>query len=145
MDDCRKCKDYRNCTRNHVWFHYGEIRFCPHQIIWIIEYSGILLAGDWPPEPNGSSYIDPEVRTGYASEAHYAKPVGILGEVNARLAKTGTHGKLLRAEVLAGLDLSPESWDALMYCKGWRRKKTPYNQWRVSRNYYKKLIKTVKT
>lgn len=138
--DCRKCKDYRDCA-GKPWFHYGEIRFCPHQILWIIEHSETLRA-TWPLAPDGSSSIDPNIRTGYKSEAYYTKPAGILGEVNARLARTGTHGKLLRAEVLAGLELSQESKDALMYVKGWRRKSMSYQRWLRNRRYHgKKLTK----
>lgn len=140
MKDCLKCKDYRGCA-GKPWYHYGEIRFCVHQVVWIIKKADVLLAGDWPPDPDSSSAVDPSIRTGYKSEAYYTKPVGILAEVNRRLAQTGTHGKLLRAEVLAGLELSPESEDALMYAKGRRRKDTSYNHWRASRNYYKYVIK----
>lgn len=142
MKDCRKCKDYRDCP-GKPWFHYGEIRFCPFQILWIIEYSETLRTS-WPLAPDGSSHVDlPQVKTGYKSEAYYTKPAGILGEVNRRLARAGTHGKLLRAEVLAGLDLSQESKDALMYCKGWRRKRMSYQRWLRNRRYWgKKLTKT---
>lgn len=138
MKDCRKCKDYRDCP-GKPWFHYGEIRFCPFQILWIIEYSETLIA-NWPLAPEGSSSVDlPQVKTGYKSEAYFAKPAEILGEVNARLARAGTHGKLLRAEVLAGLELSQESKDALMYCKGKWRKRMSYNAWKKWRRLYQKV------
>ena len=137
IKDCRKCRDYRGC-KGKPWFHYGEIRFCPFQILWIIEHSETLRA-NWPPDPDGSTHIDPNVRAGYKSEGYYTKPAGILGEVNTRLARTGIHGKLLRAEVLAGLDLSSESKDALMYIKGWRRKRMGYNQWKKWRKLYQKV------
>jgi len=135
--DCRECKDYRDCD-GKPWFHYGEIRFCPFQILWIIENSETLRA-DWPPNPDGSSYIDPNIRTGYKSEAYFTKPAGILGEVNARLARTGMYGKLLRAEVLAGLDLSQEARDALMYVKGGRRKRMSFSAWKKWRKLYQKV------
>lgn len=151
MKDCQKCKDYRDCA-GHVyivktetgkeyvpWFHYGEIRFCPYQITFIIENSATLGTGGWPLNPEGSGYIDPAIYTGYRSEAYYIKPVGILGEVNRRLTRTGTHGKLLRAEVLAGLELSQESKDALIYVKGWRRKRMGYNAWKKWRKLYQKV------
>lgn len=137
MKDCRKCKDYRDCA-GKPWFHYGQIRFCPYQVLWIIEHSDTLLAGDWPPDPDSSSYVDPDIKGSLKDEAYYAKPVGILAEVNARLARTGTHGKLLRAEVLADLDLSQEAKDALMYVKGWRRKRMSFQKWLRDRRYSQK-------
>ena len=140
--DCRKCKDYRECTRNRDWFSYQEIRFCPFQVLWIILHEETLM-DNWPPNPDGSSYIDPGIKTGLGSEAYYTKPAGILAEVNTRLAKAGVHGKLLRAEVLAGLDLSEESKSALMYVKGWRRKSMSYQRWLRNWRYKgKKLTKT---
>lgn len=136
IKDCRKCQTYQDCAGKD-WFHYGEIRFCPYQVIFIIRGTEILRAGNWPANPDGSSYIDPNIKTGYRSEAYYAKPTGILAEVEYRLKRTGTDGKLLRAEVLAGLDLSQESKDALMYIKGWRRKRMSYQSWRKQRDYRK--------
>ena len=137
MKDCRKCKDYRDCA-GKPWYHYGEIRFCPYQVIFIIYNEGVLRSGGWPDNPDGSSYIDPKVQTGFKSEAYFVKPVGILGEVEYRRKRTGTDGKLLRAEVLAGLDLSQESKDALMYIKGWRRKRMSYPRWLRERRYMQK-------
>jgi len=132
--ECRECKSYEGCI-GKPFYNYSEIKFCPHQILWIIEF---LEADHWPPNPEGSSYTEVGVKTGYASEGYFVKPAGILGEVNKRLAKAGTSGKLLRAEVLAGLDLSPESKDALMYVKGWRRKKMGFRDWKKQGRYRKK-------
>ncbi|MBA7586841.1 hypothetical protein ES708_28847 [subsurface metagenome] len=134
MQDCRKCKDYRGCL-GKPWFHYGEIRFCPHQVIFIIASEAVLSNGSWPANPDGPTSVDPKVRTGYKSEAYFVKPVGIFAEVEYRRGRTGTDGKLLRAEVLAGLELSQESKDALMYIKGWRRKRMSYRRWLRDRRY----------
>lgn len=140
--DCRDCQTYKDCV-GKPWFHYGEIRFCPYQVIWIIENSEVLRARGWPLNPDGSSYTDPGRKKGYASEAYYVKPVGILAEVEYRRKRTGISGKLLKAEVLAGLDLSRESRDALMYIKGWRRKRMSFRAWKKQRKYYQKVIKPV--
>lgn len=124
------------------WFHYGEIRFCPYQVCWIIEHSDTIIAGNWPANPDGSSHTDPKITAGYKSEAYYVKPTAMLGEVEYRLKRTGVDGKLLRAELLAGLDLSRESKDALMYVKGWRRKRMTYQRWLRDRRYWdRKLTK----
>jgi len=135
--ECQKCKDYRDCD-GKPWFHYGEIRFCPLQILWVIENSETLRSS-WPVSPDGSSYTDLTLKSAYKSEAYFVKPGGILGEVNLRLARTGIHGKLLRAQVLAGYDeLSQESKDALMFVKGWRRKHSPFRSWLRQRRYRNK-------
>lgn len=134
MKDCRDCRSYKDCV-GKPWYHYGEIRWCPYQVVWIIESLEVLATGGWPPNPEGTGYIDPKIKTGYASEAYYVKPVGILAEVEYRLRRVGIHGKLLKAEVLAGLDLSDESRSALMYVKGWRRKRMGFRTWAKERRY----------
>jgi len=134
VKSCQKCKSYKDCS-GKTFYNYSDIRFCPYQVLWVIEQSEVLQGGNWPSNPDESSYIDPGIRTGYKDEAYYAKPVGILGEVNARLARAGTHGKLLRAEVLAELELSEESKSVLMYIKGWRRKGMSYKRWLKDRRY----------
>ena len=144
MKDCRDCRTYKDCE-GHIyivdteagkqyvsWFHYGEIRWCVFQVLFIIEHSVTLWAGNWPTNPEGSGYIDPGIKTGYSSEGYYIKPVGILGEVEYRRKRTGTDGKLLKEQVENGKDitmLEPESRSALMYIKGWRRKKINYKRW----------------
>lgn len=135
MKDCRKCKSYKDCVGKE-WYSYTEIRFCPFQILWMIEY---CESDKWPPNPEGSNYTDPGIRTGYASEGYFVKPAGIRGEVEARLKRCGVDGKLLKAEVLAGLELSPESKSALHYCKGWRRKAISYQRWKGQCRYRSNL------
>ena len=138
MKDCRKCKDYRGCN-GKPWYNYGEIRFCPLQILWVITNSEIMIT-NWPPNPEGSGYTDSGTKPSYKNEGSFAKPAGILAEVNARLVRAGVSGKLLRAEVLAELDLSYESKDALMYVKGWRRKLMRFGAWKKGRRYYQKVM-----
>ena len=138
MKDCRKCRSYKDCT-GKPWYHYGAIRRCIYQVVWIREHSEILRVGTWPSDPDGAGYIDPEIKTGYKSEAYFEKPVGILAEVEYRLNRTGVSGKLLRAEVLAEVELSEEARDALMYCKGRRRKDMSFMAWKTQRNYYQKV------
>jgi len=112
--------------------------------MWLLENLDTLLAGHWPKSPDGSTYIDPAIRR-RASPTHakFEKPCDIAAEIEYRLRRTGIEGKLLRAEVIAGLtyELSKESQNALMYIKGWRRKRVPYKLWLAQRNYYKKYSK----
>lgn len=139
--DCRSCKTYKDCIGKE-FYTYADLRFCPFQVLWILENAEKLRAGNWPPNPEGSSYIDSKIRTGYGSEAYYTKPVGILAEVEYRLKRTGTDGKLLRAEVENGKDINmmePESRSALMYIKGWRRKRMGYSNWKKWDKLYQKV------
>lgn len=151
MKDCQKCRTYKKCLGHSSlvktkegqewvsWYNYGEIRFCPLQVKWIIENSVILESGDWPPDPDDKSLKD-WGKPSYASEGYFVKSVGILGEVEYRRARTGTAGKLLKAEVAASLELSEESQSALMYIKGWRRKKQNYNEWKKKPKYRAKCL-----
>jgi len=149
MKDCRSCKDYRQCPGKE-WYTYSEIRFCPYQVVWIIEHRDTLLEGNWPDSPDGSIYIDPQIRTGVRDEAYYAKPVGILVEVEARLKTTGVAGEALQDEVKQGLSfeqLSRPARRALMYVKGWRRKKQTFAEWmrdwrrgKTGKKFHKKVV-----
>lgn len=136
MRDCQRCRNYKDCS-GKPFFVFSDIRFCPFQIMWVIENAEVMKT-NWPAAPDGSSYVEPMVRTGYRSEASYVKSVVILGEVNARLDRTGTDGKLLWAQVLANLELSHESKSALMYSSGWRRKRMSYRRWLKQRRYRRK-------
>lgn len=145
--DCQDCKSWKDCL-GKPFYTYQDIRYCPFQVLWVIEHSETLRIGNWPDNPDSSSYVDPKIKTGYGSEAYFVKAVIILGEVEYRLARTGIEGKLLVAEVRAGVsleELQPESRTSLMFIKGKRRKDTPYSQWKASRNYYKKVVKTQST
>ena len=134
MKTCQSCKSYKNCLGKE-WFSYSDFRWCVWQVIWVIQHSEVLRAGNWPLSPDGSSYIDPWIKTGYRSEAYFVKPEEILAEVEWRLKQTGKDGKLLWDEVVGGLELRPEAKDALMYVKGFRRKKQSYPDWLKQRNY----------
>lgn len=153
--ECQKCRDYKDCP-GRGWFHYGEIRFCPYQIIWIIENAETLRIGNWPDNPDISTYTDPMIKSGYRDEAYYAKPceilgevgcrmIEIIGEVECRLNKTSVWGRLLITEVVemgrTFNELSADARSVVMYLKGWRRKRTSFVQWKASRNYYKSITK----
>ncbi len=134
MLDCRKCQSPKDC-QGFAWYDYGSIRWCRWQVLWILTNSEALGAGIWPPSPDGSSYIDPKIKTGYGSEAYFVKPVVALAEVERRLKRTGLAGKLLKAEVAAEMELSSESGDALRYVSDWRKKDMSYSAWKKQRRY----------
>ena len=142
------------------WYSYGVFGHTEDQTLWALQNWEFFEEGVWPPEPNEyltdeysgkkwvkvfkkkSTAIDaPIQKRQIKTSASFTKPKEIAAEISQRLRKTGVDGKLLVAEVQGGktFELSKESQDALMYIKGWRRKRTPYNQWKASRCYYRKL------
>lgn len=150
MKECRKCKTYQDCE-GHIyevkteagkqyvnWYHYGEVRFCPYQVLFIIEQSATLGVGRWSDSPDGSSYTDPAVQSALKPEAYYTKPEEILGEVKRRLKTTKEAGEALVDAALEGETdikrLSRPAYRALMYCKGKKRKKEPYPKWRYDQD-----------
>jgi len=138
MTDCRDCKDYRECIGKE-WFHFGEIRWCPYQCIWIISNAATLRAGRWPQDPDRTD-TNPGQRS-IKAEASFTRPILILAELESRLKRAGIQGKLLVAQVEAGRefdDLDRDARDALMYVKGFRRKKITFNEWKKARRYYQK-------
>jgi hypothetical protein len=139
LSDCRDCKDYRLCIPPD-WFNYAEIRFCPFQVIWIIEHAETLRDGEWPRDPNIAD--NNQGGRNIKTEAAFTKPILILAEVESRLRKTGINGRLLVAQIEAGHEFSNldrDARDALLYIKGWRQKRMGFSQWKKDRKYYQKV------
>jgi len=149
-DKCLKCKDYRDCPyysvidhsedkKDRDWFHYGQIRFCPYQIVWILAHAATLRDGRWPQDPDR---VDDNLgQRRIKTEASFVKAILILAEVETRLKRTGIHGKLLIAQVEAGREFNTLDYEAklaLLYIKGWRRKKEGFSAWKKRRNYRQK-------
>jgi hypothetical protein len=142
--DCRRCRDYRECT-GKPWYHYQEVRWCVWQVIWILANAETLRAGHWPKDPDNSS--DNIGQRSIKTEASFTKPILILAEVESRLRRTGIHGKLLVAQIEAGREfntLDREARDALLYIKGWKQKRMGFSQWKKDRKYYQKVRKEEK-
>ena len=140
LGDCRHCKDYRECVPPE-WFNYAEIRFCVWQIIWIIRNALTLRTGHWPKDPDNSS--DNLGQRSIKTEASFVKPILILAEVESRLGRTGIHGKLLVAQIEAGIEfnnLDREARDALFYVMGWRQKRESFSAWKKARKYHQKVV-----
>lgn len=130
MKSCQSCKTSKDCN-GKPWFSYGEIRWCWHQTLWLIEKSEILEDGEWPFLPDDTGYLNHYFEwTGYASEAYYAKPIETIAEVKRRIEMAGVYGKLLWAQVKADLELTEEARVALIYVSGWRRKRMTFTNWR---------------
>jgi len=65
--------------------------------------------------------------------------------VEKRLETTGKDGKLLVSECKRGValeDLDNETWEVLMYVKGWKRKEMDFGAWKWQRKYRKRIGKT---
>jgi len=125
--DCRRCKRWRDCPAPPDWFHYGEIRWCPHQVIWILQHADIFRAGDWVSkheESGESRQLHPE--------AYFVKAGIAISEVEVRLRTTPNQGELLITQVEDGRTLETLSDGAraiLMYVKGKNRKRIDFSRW----------------
>lgn len=141
--DCQSCKDWKTCAVPPEWFSYQHIRWCPYQIIWLLQNAHIFRAGRWPPEHRNTGYENGLGRQKVKTEASFVKPELVIGELECRLQRTGKDGIILEAEIEGGKgidNLRPESWQALMYIKGWRRKRVAYRRW-LRQVYHAKTVK----
>lgn len=138
--DCRRCKRWQGCI-GRLYYDFSEIRWCPLQVIWLIQNWDILEKGQWP-QPADFSEGAPNVQT----EGNFVKSAIIMAELKTRLERTRVDGKLLKSEVwnygdtdLEAVDimnrLDRDAYTALMYVKGFRRKKMFYLDWRRKAKY----------
>lgn len=135
--DCRTCRDYRGCIGKE-WFNFAEIRWCPLQIVWILQYKDTLKDGRWPQDPYASD--DNVGQRSIKTEASFVKPEIIIAELEARFQRVGPQAELLITQVEDGRTLSNLSSGArevLMYVKGFRRKQISFRRW-LRRVYYKR-------
>lgn len=147
MINCVKnCPGYRKCL-GLPWYSYYDIKWCSHQVKWILENLLTFQEGNWPDSPDKSTYVDPSIKGALKAEAYYTKPAIVLGEVEARiiservgqrLTQADWAGRLLVAELRSGYELSEESKLILAYLSGWKRKKITYAQWKALKNQYQK-------
>lgn len=136
MTGCRDCKRWKGCPGKD-WYHYGEIRWCPQQVIWILQHADIFRAGYWVArgeESGGSRQLK--------IEAYFVKAGIAISEIEARLESVLNQGELLITQVEDGRtlgDLSPGAYEILMYVKGRNRKIEDFNTWKRKRDYRHKL------
>ncbi len=115
-------------------------QFSSDQIIWVITYAADLIGNRWPLEP-GSCYFDAGSASGYTS-AHGSFETASLvrAELDARLDLTGLDGEKLLQEIVASETwFSDHSWSVILYCKGRKRKRHSYSQWKADRKYRDKM------
>ena len=162
--DCHNCRDYRGCpgkmrtcpdcrgeatdggkscaTCNgtgyiNEGYLYNEIRWCPQQVIWILQFKETLMEGRWPQDPYGADN-NTGSRT-IKTEASFVKPGLVIAELEERLKRCGTQAELLVTQVEDGRtlnNLSPGAREVLMYVKGKDRKNMGFKKW-LRRVYYR--------
>lgn len=141
--DCHTCKYWKSCQIAPEWFDYGQIRWCPYQVLFLLRHTETLKAGRWPTQDGGT--ISREGSRQFRAEASFVKPELVIAELETRLDRTGLTGKLLAAQAKAGETLETldrDAWTALMYVKGFRRKALSFGDWRKMRTYRRKTTMT---
>lgn len=137
IGDCRDCKGWRKCPGKE-WYSFGEMRWCPQQIFWVLKHVDTLDAGQWPQATSTETAETKAQRV--KSEAYFVKAVIILGQVRYRLKWTGWRGKLLAEESINRdkmLYLSGDAKDALYYVAGSKPKGRRFSLWLADRRYKK--------
>ncbi len=120
------------------WWKPNEIRYTREQCIFIVVELVIGKVVTWPTNPAGTGYTDAQwsKKSKRRPGAYYETACQVRAEVEVRLKRTNTDGKLLVSEIKAGEEyLSDESKNALNYISGWRRRRMPYLSWLRQRRY----------
>ncbi len=139
--ECNKCRrKWKDCP-SFEFYTPGEIRYCRHQVIWIIAQLWFELK--WPPDFIETGYAG-SGKGGISKRTSFDNIKVTIAEVRRRLRVTKTDGKLLVAQIHGGVTdyelLEPESQMALDYISisDWRKrtKKTTYALWKAKRSYY---------
>jgi hypothetical protein len=135
-DTCTKCP-----FPNNEWYPPSAIVYCRPQVMFYLTYCEEFRAGHWIPNPDGSNYTDPSIRSEVTQiPPHHAEQ--FAAEMDSRLKMCGLEGKLLEAEVKNGLTIFEfmkcrtcekkycPSMKALNYISGWRRRIESYRQFK---------------
>ena len=131
MSDCGGCKKKELCPCiDAEWFSPGQIVYCRPQVLWFLLNADVIRDGEWPPEPTGSNYTDPAIRS-KAVKIPKQSAEQLAAEIDARLnCVPGIQRKLLEVEVQEQLPLSSFSWEALNYICGWRRRRESFRKFK---------------
>lgn len=142
---CRSCHDWDDCNGKR-WYSMAEIRYCRHQVIWLISQfvrceSGKFVAyrQTWPLEEKDTGYTGaPPTQHAASAHAPFERTLQIVGDITGRLEKTGKDGRLLVLEADCGAPMSQDARNALNYISGWKEKRQGYRQWLADRKYREK-------
>lgn len=133
-NSCKTCRSWHGCIIPPSCFSYGEIQWCPHQVMWLLKHLETLEAGQRVKEEVSDTNLKSRQ---LKAEGYFVSPIIIVAELKVRLEATGFSGKLLKAQAKADytLDmLDPEAWEALMFVSGWRRKGN-FSLWKRQQRY----------
>ena len=134
------------------WFSYGEIKYTLDQILFLLEHKDLLESGRWPPEHKDSGYTGSSKGRAYRTEGYFVKPVIIIAELTTRLKDCNLDGELVIERYTNGydemdladrhkldyFDVIKRISTALSYCRGYRRKRTNYQEYKAGRSSYLK-------
>jgi hypothetical protein len=99
---CKQCTDYKKCV-GFPWYSWEDIKWCPYQVWWIIEFSDVFEQGIWPDAPE-NRHTD-IVEKSLTPEASFVRASMALGEVEARLLRTDKDGEWLVSLIKSGYSL----------------------------------------
>jgi len=103
-------------------------------MIFLILNLETLEAGNWPPNPDDSNYIDIPLKSRrHHHEAYFTRPLEMVAEIKVRLETTRDAGEALIDEIQGGITdygrLSRPAKRALNYISGWRRRRMSFARW----------------
>jgi len=136
---CRECRNWRECVGKD-FFLYSEIRYCTHQMIWLIKNLEMLEQGEWPNEPDDNR-SGTQVRT----EASFTKAGEMWAETKTRLESLPQYARdhlldIIEADVpIDYMRYTPRM--ALYYISG-RRKGISFSKWKWQIEHRKNEDKT---
>ena len=121
-------------------------------MLFLLEHKVLLESGRWPPEHIETGYTGSSKGKAYKSEGYFVKPVIIIAELNARLTVCGLDGELVvdryangDSEDLLAKRYKLDYWEvvkrigtALAYCRGSRRKRSKYLDYKANHSSYLK-------
>ncbi|KKK56351.1 hypothetical protein LCGC14_3065390, partial [marine sediment metagenome] len=77
------------------WFSYGDIRYTPEQIFFLLRHKELLEQGKWPSRHTDSGYVGSSKGRTYKTEGYFVKSVIIIAELMIRLEACGQDGELV--------------------------------------------------
>jgi len=151
--DCRDCKGWEGCIgqwysdsegSEQEWYSYGDIRWCPYQVFWILKHSEDFDAGRWPKPPRILE-CDTKSHTRIVREATFCRPKRIIGEVRARLATfadkspwSADKARILKRDAITVekiMYLEDDIKSVLYYVSGRDRRDTSFRIWQAVKRY----------
>lgn len=142
--DCNDCKDWSLC-KGYAAYEPRDIRFCRHQIKWLIENLTILHEIVWP---EGYEHDIPR-RKHPSGRGYFETPIDYAVEVERRLENCGFDGLMLyllyaynwTEQMVANYyrtdveDVRYRAEAVLWHISGWNYRARAYRRWNVYRAY----------